>query len=235
MGGDPRRLLCLDLPPTPQQGDSRLTGGDRIPGEGRTCLRSGHKFRSSVTGSAQVTPFGPVASSRRKTKHFRGARGGSPSAVRLHEECGDSTGDHKATAGQRTVSENELLFPAAEGAGTRSKTPKAQTAHDTKECVRARAGGFAKQGAGVTETLGGWHEGGAPPRRVCQRLGRVRGTPETASEIRRLCQRAGNGGTRHPRRAGPGEELPRGVTRQVPGWFNNHRRSTAKRYGSRTP
>lgn len=113
-----KRAQPTGLPPTPQEGDSRLTSADGIPGEGHTCMRSG------VMGLAQVTPFGPVASSRRKARHARGAHGGSPFVVQLHEESGDSTGDHEATAGQRTVSENEVLPLAAEGAGTRNKTPR---------------------------------------------------------------------------------------------------------------
>lgn len=234
MGGDGKHVLRLDLLPAPQQGESRLTSGDRIPGEGHTCIRSGSQFWSGVTGLARVTPFGPVASSRRETRPFRGAHGGSPSAAQLREENGDGTGGHEATAGQRTVSENELLSPAAEGAGTRNKTPKARTAHGTEGRVRACAGAFAKQAAGAAERLGGG-TGGASCH-VRPRLGRVRGTPGTASEIRRLCQRAGHGGTHRPGRAGRGASPGggRGSHWSVSGWFNNHRWSTAQCYGSRT-
>lgn len=59
MGGDGRHVLRLDLLPAPQQGDSRLTSGDRIPGEGHTCIRSGSQFWSGVTGLARVTPLDP--------------------------------------------------------------------------------------------------------------------------------------------------------------------------------
>lgn len=158
MGGDGRHLLCLETEhsrpdplPAPQQGHCGLTSADGIPGEGHTCMGAGSKFRSGVTGLTQVAPRRPVASSRRKTRHVRGVHSGSPSVVQLHEESGDSTGGREATAGQRAVLEKELLCPAAKGAGTRSKTSKAQTAHDTNERVQARASEFVTQAAGAVD------------------------------------------------------------------------------------
>lgn len=208
--------MCLDLLPAPQQGESRLTSGDRIPGEGHTCIRSGSQFWSSVTGLAQVTPFGPVASSRRETRPFRGAHGGSPSAAQLREESGDGTGGHEATAGQGQFRRTSCCPPRrrGQGQGTRPRRRGLHTApKDVSERVRARLRSKRREpprGSGAAP--------GAPPAMFARGSA---GCAEPLEPLRKFGGCAREPGTAgHTARAGPGEEPPRagggGVTGQFP-------------------
>lgn len=216
MGGDGKHVLRLDLLPAPQQGESRLTSGDRIPGEGHTCIRSGSQFWSGVTGLARVTPLDPSLLRDVKLGLSAGPTAGAPLPRSFARRVGTAQVATKPQRARGQFRRTSCCPPRrrGQGQGTRPRRRGLHTApKDVSERVRARLRSKRREpprGSGAAP--------GAPPAMF------ARGSAGCAEPLELLRKFGGcarePGMAGHTARAGPGEEPPRagggGVTGQFP-------------------